>query len=105
MFNEELVPVVKTLVIFFTQDLVTLIARIKKRRKLLIKDRSRSGYVLVKIGSACRSCVVCEAKHVQSAAAGERGRGGGVVEKSRSKMCSFHVSLIMNRVKRLGNAQ
>ena len=76
MFNEELVPVVKTLVIVFTQDLVTLIARIKKRRKLLIKDRSRSGYVLVKIGSACRSCVVCEAKHVQSAAAGERGRGG-----------------------------
>ena len=75
MFNEELVPVVKTLVIFFTQDLVTLIARIKKRRKLLIKDRSRSGYVLVKIGSACRSCVVCEAKHVQSAAAGERGGG------------------------------
>ena len=103
MFNEELVPVVKTLVIVFTQDLVTLIARIKKRRKLLIKDRSRSGYVLVKIGSACRSCVVCEAKHVRSAAAGEGG--GGVVEKSRSKMCSFHVSLIMNRVKRLGNAQ
>ena len=102
MFNEELVPVVKTLVIFFTQDLVTLIARIKKRRKLLIKDRSRSGYVLVKIGSACRSCVVCEAKHVRSAAAGD---GGRVVEKSRSKMCSFHVSLIMNRVKRLGNAQ
>ena len=75
MFNEELVPVVKTLVIVFTQDLVTLIARIKKRRKLLIKDRSRSGYVLVKIGSACRSCVVFEAKHVQSAAAGERGGG------------------------------
>ena len=73
----------KTLVIFFTQDLVTLIARIKKRRKLLIKDRSRSGYILVKIGSACRSCDVCEAKHVHAAAG--VGGGGRVVEVRSAK--------------------
>ena len=103
MFNEELVPVVKTLVIVFTQDLVTLIARIKKRRKLLIKDRSRSGYVLVKIGSAVgpASFVGRNTYSLQLRVRGE----GGLVEISRSKMCSFHVSLIMNRVKRLGNAQ
>ena len=105
MFNEELVPVVKTLVIFFTQDLVTLIARIKKRRKLLIKDRSRSGYVLVKIGSAVgpASFVGRNTYSLQLRVRGEGG--GGLVDISRSKMCSFHVSLIMNRVKRLGNAQ
>ena len=104
MFNEELVPVVKTLVIFFTQDLVTLIARIKKRRKLLIKDRSRSGYVLVKIGSAVGPASFV-GRNTYSLQLRVRGGGGGVVEISRSKMYSFHVSLIMNRVKRLGNAQ
>ena len=75
----------KTLVIFFTQDLVTLIARRKKRRKLLIKDRSRSGYVLVTIGSACRSCVVCEAKHVQATAAGGTGGSRSTIRKKKKK--------------------